>query len=120
VLVARESTERGEGIAAGTLELVGTDPATIVAEVGKVLADPSGHRLDPADNPYGDGRAAERIVAAAEYFAGIGPPPVRFGPPFSRKVVFEAAGYDLTQIPKLEPRGVQPDRSEEQDRWVGR
>ena len=121
VLVARESTERGEGVAAGTLELVGTDPATIVAEVGKVLDDPAAYRLDPADNPYGDGRAAERIAAAASYVAGIGPPPVPFGPPFSRKVALEAAGYSFDlEFAESAPRGAQPDRTEELDGWVGR
>jgi len=121
VLVARESTERGEGVLAGTLKLVGTDPDTIVAAVETVLADPAAHRLDPANNPYGDGRAAERILAAHEFLAGIGPAPMRFGPGFSRRVVLEAAGfpYGLASAP-VEERGTQPDRSEEHDRWVGR
>jgi len=120
VLVARESTERGEGVVAGTLKLVGTDPAAIVDEVGNVLADPGEHRVDPEDNPYGDGHAAERIAAAGAYLAGIGPPPVRFGPAFSRKVVLEAAGYDFGEFDESLPRGAQPDRSEEHDAWVGR
>ena len=121
VLVARDSTERGEGVEAGTLKLVGTDPDTIVAEAEAVLADPAAHRLDPADNPYGDGHAAERIVAALEYLAEIAPAPTRFGPGFSRRVVLRAAGfpYGLESAP-AEARGEQPDRSEEQDRWVGR
>jgi UDP-N-acetylglucosamine 2-epimerase (non-hydrolysing) len=85
-----------------------------------VLADPAGHRIDPARNPYGDGRAAERIVAAAAYLAGAGPAPARFGPGFSRKLVLEAAGYPfgLSSAP-AEERGAQPDRTEEYDRWVG-
>jgi UDP-N-acetylglucosamine 2-epimerase (non-hydrolysing) len=121
VLVARESTERGEGLEARTLKLVGTDPDTIVAEAEPILADPAAHRVDPADNPYGDGRAAERIVAAHEFLAGIGPAPTRFGPGFSRRVVLEAAGYPYgLESEPAEERGVQPDRSEEQDRWVGR
>ena len=120
VLVARDSTERGEGVEAGTLKLVGTEPDTIVAEATAILSDPAAHRVNPADNPYGDGRAAERIVAAHEYLAGIAPAPVRFGPGFSRKVVLEAAGYPygLLSTPS-EARGAQPDRTEEYDGWVG-
>ncbi len=121
VLVARDSTERGEGLAAGALTLVGTNPDRIVAAADTVLADPAAHRLDPDANPYGDGRAAERIVAALEYLADMGPAPARFGPAFSRKEVLEAGGYPfgLFSTP-LEERGAQPDRSEEDDRWVGR
>jgi UDP-N-acetylglucosamine 2-epimerase (non-hydrolysing) len=121
VLVARESTERGEGVMAGTLMLVGTDPDRIVAATAEILADPAAHRVNPADNPYGDGHAAERIVGAHEFLAGIGPAPARFGPGFSRRVVLEAAGYPsgLLSTP-TEARGAQPDRTEEADRWVGR
>lgn len=121
VLVARESTERGEGVAAGTLTLVGTDSARIVAAVEEVLADPAAHAVDPATNPYGDGHAAGRIVAAFEHLAGTGPPPVRFGPGFSRELVLEAAGYraGLLSEPSA-ARNEQPDRSEEHDRWVAR
>ena len=120
VLVARESTERSEGVEAGTLKLVGTDPDTIVTETEAVLADPVAHRVNPTDNPYGDGRAADRIVAAHEYLAGIASAPARYGPGFSRKVVLEAAGYPygLLSAP-AESRGAQPDRDEEADRWVG-
>jgi UDP-N-acetylglucosamine 2-epimerase (non-hydrolysing) len=120
VLVVRDSTEREEGVVAGTLKLVGTDPDLIVAAVETVLADPAAHRVDPGANPYGDGRAAERIVAAHEYLAGFGPAPARFGPGFSRRAVLHAAGYPygLLSIP-AESRGTQPDRSEEHDRWVG-
>ncbi len=121
VLVARESTERGEGVGAGTLTLVGTDSARIVAAVASVLDDPAAHAVDPETNPYGDGRAAERIVAAFENLAGIGPAPVRFGSGFSRELVLEAAGYPVGLL--SEPAGArnaQPDRGEENDRWVGR
>jgi UDP-N-acetylglucosamine 2-epimerase (non-hydrolysing) len=121
VLVARESTERKEGVEAGTLKLVGTDVDRLVAEARVVLANPDAHRLNPSDNPYGDGNAADRIVAAAEYLSGIGPAPHRFGPGFSRSVVLEAAGYPkgfLSEPPG--ERGAQPDRTEEHDRWVGR
>ena len=63
VLVMRNETERPEGIRAGTLELVGTDPEAVVAGVQRLLEDgPYYARLARANNPYGDGRAAERIV----------------------------------------------------------
>jgi UDP-N-acetylglucosamine 2-epimerase (non-hydrolysing) len=121
VLVARDSTERSEGLAAGTLRLCGTDPERIVAMAEGVLHHPDAFVVDPAQNPYGDGRAAERIVAALEYLAGIGPAPARFGPSFSRKGVLEAAGYPFAEFAAdAERRGAQPDRDEEHDRWVGR
>jgi UDP-N-acetylglucosamine 2-epimerase (non-hydrolysing) len=63
VLVMRETTERPEGIAAGTAKLVGTDPATIVAEVSKLLDDASAyHAMSHAHSPFGDGKAASRIA----------------------------------------------------------
>ena len=63
VLVMRETTERPEGIAAGTAKLVGTDPATIVAEVSKLLDDPSAYdAMSHAHSPFGDGKAASRIA----------------------------------------------------------
>jgi UDP-N-acetylglucosamine 2-epimerase (non-hydrolysing) len=120
VLVARESTERGEGVDAGTLTLVGTDPDRIVAESEAVLADPDAHRVDPARNPYGDGRASERIVTALEYISGFPRVPVRFGPGFSRRAVLAAAGYPAGLLaPPTDARNEQPDRTEERDQWVG-
>ena len=65
VLVMRETTERPEGIEAGTAELVGTSPERIVARATALLAAPPRARSSsdsPPINPYGDGRAAERIV----------------------------------------------------------
>jgi UDP-N-acetylglucosamine 2-epimerase (non-hydrolysing) len=63
VLVLRELTERPEGIAAGTVRLVGTNTAKIVAETKRLLDDPAEHaKMAQAVNPYGDGHAAERIV----------------------------------------------------------
>ncbi|HEY5258160.1 MAG TPA: UDP-N-acetylglucosamine 2-epimerase (non-hydrolyzing) [Candidatus Baltobacteraceae bacterium] len=63
VLVMREETERPEGLEAGTLELVGHDRAKIVAAAARLLSDPSAYaKMARAANPYGDGRAAERIV----------------------------------------------------------
>jgi UDP-N-acetylglucosamine 2-epimerase (non-hydrolysing) len=64
VLVMRDETERPEGIEAGTLELVGSDPATIVSATRRLLHDEGAYaRMSRANNPYGDGRAAGRIVA---------------------------------------------------------
>ena len=64
VLVMRNETERPEGLEAGTLRLIGTERAVIVGEARKLLADQSAYRrMAHASNPYGDGRAAERIVA---------------------------------------------------------
>ena len=121
VLVVRDSTERTEGLLAGTLSLVGTESDRIVSATAAVLADPAAHAVDPTANPYGDARAADRIVAALEFLAGIAPAPTRFGPPFSRREVLEAAGYPLEMLATpVEERGVQPERSEEHDVWVGR
>ena len=64
-LVLRERTERQEGITAGTLKLVGTDPEVIFIEAQQLLDDPAAHAaMAGAVNPYGDGHASERIVAA--------------------------------------------------------
>ena len=65
VLVMREVTERPEGIEAGTVKLVGTDTQRIVSQARLLLDDPQAHMaMARAVNPYGDGHAAERIVAA--------------------------------------------------------
>lgn len=65
VLVLREKTERPEGIEAGLARLVGTDEARIFEEASRVLSGRSDLAAgDGVPNPYGDGRAAERIVAA--------------------------------------------------------
>ena len=63
VLVMRETTERPEGIAAGTARLVGTDPHTIVTEIFTLLDDKAAYEaMARAHNPFGDGHAAQRIV----------------------------------------------------------
>jgi UDP-N-acetylglucosamine 2-epimerase (non-hydrolysing) len=63
VLVMRNETERPEGIWAGTLELVGAEPAAIVAGARRLLEDEEHYaRMARANNPYGDGHASERIV----------------------------------------------------------
>jgi len=66
-LVLRQRTERQEGVSAGTLKLVGTDPDVIFTEAQRLLDDPVAHAaMAGAVNPYGDGHAAERIVAALQ------------------------------------------------------
>lgn len=65
VLVLRETTERPEGVEAGTLKLVGTDTRKIVDEANRLLDDPDAYaKMAKAANPYGDGHASERIIAA--------------------------------------------------------
>lgn len=67
VLVMRETTERPEGVTAGTCTLVGTDPDKIMVEASKLLDDPVEYgRRSGLQNPYGDGRTAERIVKILE------------------------------------------------------
>jgi UDP-N-acetylglucosamine 2-epimerase len=67
VVVLRETTERPEGVTAGTAVLVGTGRAGIVSTVEGLLQDPAAYaRMSAAHNPYGDGRASERIVAVVE------------------------------------------------------
>lgn len=63
VLVMRETTERPEGIAAGTARLIGTQSDMIVAETSRLLDDPDAYAaMARAHNPYGDGEAARRIA----------------------------------------------------------
>ncbi len=65
VLVMRDTTERPEAVAAGTVKLVGTDQARIVSEVAKLMTDEAYYQsMSFAHNPYGDGKACERIVLA--------------------------------------------------------
>lgn len=65
VLVLRDTTERPEGISAGTLKLVGTDEEIIYNETKKLLVDLKEYeKMSKASNPYGDGHASERIVDA--------------------------------------------------------
>ena len=65
VLVLRDTTERPEGIDAGTLKLVGTDEKTIYEETKRLLTDLKEYeKMSKSSNPYGDGHASERIVEA--------------------------------------------------------
>jgi len=72
VLVARQTTERPEGVEAGAAVLVGTDEERIVSEATRLLTDPRAyHAMAAVRSPYGDGRASQRIADALEYHFGL-------------------------------------------------
>lgn len=71
VLVLRDTTERPEGIKAGTLKLVGTDFDTVKQEMLNLLTNEKAYRqMAEAKNPYGDGKASQRILDAIAYYFG--------------------------------------------------
>ena len=71
VLVLRDTTERPEGVRAGTLKLVGTDPVRVKEAMAALLTDETLYRqMSQAPNPYGDGRASERIVQSIQHYFG--------------------------------------------------
>ncbi|OFP29306.1 non-hydrolyzing UDP-N-acetylglucosamine 2-epimerase [Corynebacterium sp. HMSC068G04] len=73
VLVMRQNTERPEAVVAGTVKLVGTNRSLIVAEAKLLLDDEAAYEaMANAVNPYGDGKAAERAVAAIAELLGVG------------------------------------------------
>ncbi len=73
VLVMRQNTERPEAVVAGTVKLVGTNRSLIVAEAKLLLDDDAAYEaMANAVNPYGDGKAAERAVAAIAELLGVG------------------------------------------------
>jgi UDP-N-acetylglucosamine 2-epimerase (non-hydrolysing) len=82
VLVLRDTTERPEGITAGTLRLAGTDEQTIYDLAHELLTDQEVHeKMSKASNPYGDGNASVRIAEAIRYyFKQVNMPPTRFEP----------------------------------------
>ncbi|SLM91983.1 UDP-N-acetylglucosamine 2-epimerase [Brevibacterium yomogidense] len=64
VLVLRTNTERPEAVSAGTVKLIGTEPERVIQEVSLLLDSPQAYaRMANAVNPYGDGRATERVIA---------------------------------------------------------
>ena len=72
VLVMRDTTERPEAVASGKVKLVGTNRALIVSEVARLLDDRAAYEaMSFAHNPYGDGKAAARIVRRIRAFAGL-------------------------------------------------
>lgn len=79
MLVLRDTTERPEAVAAGTARLAGTDPDRVCCEVDRLLRSPGAYEtMTNAVNPYGDGRAAQRTVAAIEHMFGLGARPAPF------------------------------------------
>ena len=73
VLVMRQNTERPEAVVAGTVKLVGTNRSLIVAEAKLLLDDSAAYdAMANAVNPYGDGKGAERAVAAIAELLGVG------------------------------------------------
>ena len=86
VLVLRETTERPEGVAAGTVRLVGTATDAIVQAAAELLADAGAYRkMAEAVNPYGDGLASGRILQALEFLAGRADSPEPFTCALSRR-----------------------------------
>lgn len=72
VLVLRDTTERPEAVEAGTVKLIGTDEKVVYDEARKLLTDPKEYSsMAEACNPYGDGRASQRIVQAILYKYGL-------------------------------------------------
>ena len=70
-MVLRDTTERPEGVKAGTLKLVGTDPAVVKSTMTELLTNEHLYlEMANARNPYGDGRASERIVQAIKHYFG--------------------------------------------------
>ena len=81
VLVLRGTTERPEGVHAGTAKLVGTHREDIVHEASRLLSDDNYYNtMSHAVNPYGDGKACERIAQAILHWAGRGERPRDFEP----------------------------------------
>ncbi|MFD1472785.1 non-hydrolyzing UDP-N-acetylglucosamine 2-epimerase [Companilactobacillus mishanensis] len=71
VLVLRDTTERPEGVDAGTLKLVGTDADTVEKEMKRLIEDKAEYdRMANAKNPYGDGKASDRILDSISYYFG--------------------------------------------------
>ena len=76
VLVMRETTERPEAVAAGTVRLVGTDVQAIVANANRLLSDSAAYAaMSRAHNPYGDGKASQRILQGVIDTCRTGPSP---------------------------------------------
>ncbi|TDD27489.1 UDP-N-acetylglucosamine 2-epimerase (non-hydrolyzing) [Kribbella turkmenica] len=73
VLVMRENTERPEAVDAGTVRLIGTDEDRVVKEVERLHLDPAAYSaMAQAVNPYGDGQATARTIAAVRALFGLG------------------------------------------------
>lgn len=72
VLILRKTTERPEAINAGTAKLIGTDPKSILKETGHILTNKKSYqKMSKAINPFGDGKASERILKTCKEFLSI-------------------------------------------------
>lgn len=81
VLVMREMTERPEAVQEGTVRVIGNTTTAIVDNVTELLTQPNSYKtMSQATNPYGDGKAAERVVDALRYFLKKTPKPADFQP----------------------------------------
>ena len=122
VLVARESTERGEGVDAGVLRLVGTSP-DVDRRAGRDRCSPIRRHTGSIPLPIHTATAGRPTGSwgRSSTWPGSRPRLQRFGPGFSRRVVLAAAGLPggLISAP-AGARDVLPDRTEEHDEWVGR
>lgn len=99
VLVTRAVSERPEGVDAGMLALVGTDPLAISDLALKLLSDRVTYeQMVSANNPFGDGHAAERIAGALANLVYGMPVPDPFGPGFDRVTTLRNAGFDLAEV----------------------
>jgi UDP-N-acetylglucosamine 2-epimerase (non-hydrolysing) len=97
VLVLRDTTERPEAVEVGAAKLVGTDERTIIAEVSSLLTDAAAYRaMTGGRNPYGDGQAARRSVAAIAAFLGLGPRPDEFGMEQHHDAVLNSTSLNAT------------------------
>jgi UDP-N-acetylglucosamine 2-epimerase (non-hydrolysing) len=93
VLCLRESTERQEGVDAGTVTVVGTRTERIVAAAEALLDDPAERaRRRALPNPYGDGRAAQRIMDLLAHVVFDEPEPASFGSGIDRRRILAGAG----------------------------
>jgi len=91
VLVMRDTTERPEGIAAGTVKLVGAESTAIIRETMRLLDDPAAYRaMSEATNPYGDGRAASRILKAIRHYFEMPSNIASITSPVAASVVFSS------------------------------
>ena len=116
VLVVRDTTERHEGVDAGTLQLVGTSVERITEAARTLLDDPEAHRrMAGRENPYGDGHAAERIVAAFEHVAFATPAPAQYTSGFNRLEVLRAGGFDDDPHAMTESAQTPPPERRKQD-----
>jgi UDP-N-acetylglucosamine 2-epimerase (non-hydrolysing) len=76
VAVVRDVTERPEGVDAGAVRLLGSDPAPLAGRLRALLADDAAlAAMRAAPNPFGDGRAGARVAAAVAWRLGAGPRP---------------------------------------------